>query len=97
MKISIDYDETYTRDPVFWNGFIQNALDCGHEVYCVSARDVRHMDDVEFTVGRLIGAKNCIGTSMQPKREFMWREKDIYIDVWIDDQPEMIVQSLEIY
>jgi hypothetical protein len=91
MKIALDYDDTYTRDPLLWNWFCQQALDRGHEVWCVSARDQNDMDDPIMTVGRVIGADKCVGTAMNPKRTFMWKEKDVYIDVWIDDSPEYIV------
>ena len=33
MNISIDYDDTYTKDPLMWNWFAQQALDRGHKVY----------------------------------------------------------------
>ena len=91
MRIALDYDDTYTRDPLMWNWFCQQALDRGHEVWCVSARDQNDMDDPIMTVGRVIGADKCVGTAMKPKRTYMWKEKDVYIDVWIDDSPEYIV------
>lgn len=91
MKISIDYDDTYTRDPKLWDQFATNAISRGHQVYCVSARGTQHMDEPKRSIGQIIGPENCFGTGLQPKREFMWRVHNIYIDVWIDDQPEMIV------
>jgi len=36
MKLSIDYDDTYTKDPILWDLFAQNAITRGHTVYCVS-------------------------------------------------------------
>jgi hypothetical protein len=93
MKISIDYDDTYTKDPLLWNWFAQQALDRGHKVYCVSARGAQHMDDPKMTIGQIIGPDNCFGTGLRPKRHFMWHVHGIYIDVWIDDQPEMIIDD----
>lgn len=93
MKISIDYDDTYTKDPLLWNWFAQQALDRGHQVYCVSARGEQHMDDPKMTIGRIIGVENCFGTGLQQKRQFMWKKHGIYIDVWIDDMPEYIVDK----
>lgn len=92
MKISIDYDDTYTRDPLLWNWFAQQALDRGHQVYCVSARSVRDMDEPKMTIGRVIGPENCFGTNLKPKKVFMLDAHRIKIDVWIDDTPEMIVE-----
>jgi len=90
MILSLDYDDTYTRDPVFWNNFVEAALARGHTVYCVTARSERHLDDVEFTLGRLIGSDHIIGTNGEPKRRTV-SNMDIMVDVWIDDSPEMIV------
>ena len=95
MRISIDYDDTYTKDPLMWNWFAKSALDRGHEVYCVSARGWQHMDDPKNTIGRIIGADNCFGTGMKPKKEYMWEAHKINIDVWIDDMPEMIVNHVD--
>lgn len=91
MNISIDYDDTYTKDPLMWNWFAQQALERGHKVYCVSARGVQHMDEPKQTIGRIIGAENCFGTNLVPKRDYMMTFRKIHIDVWIDDLPEMIV------
>ncbi len=93
MKISIDYDDTYTRDPAFWDNFARAALAKGHKVYCVSARGTQHMDEPKRSIGQIIGPDNCFGTGLRPKRHFMWHVHGIYIDVWIDDQPEMIVDQ----
>lgn len=88
MILSIDYDDTYTRDPVMWNLFLEIALERGHKVYCVSARHGgAAMDDPKQTVGRVIGAENCFGTNGDAKQHFMFREHGIWIDVWIDDLP----------
>ena len=90
MIVAIDYDDTYTRDPIAWNYVCELFMERGHTVYCVTARNKRHMDEVEFTIGRLIGASNCIPTDGNPKRSFVY-DIDIIPDVWIDDAPESIV------
>lgn len=92
MKLALDYDDTYTKDPLLWNWFAKEAIDRGHQVYCVSARSEQHMDDPKMTIGRVIGAENCFGTGHCPKRHFMRDVHRIKIDVWIDDMPEMIVE-----
>jgi hypothetical protein len=93
MKIALDYDDTYTKDPLMWNWFAQQALERGHQVYCVSARGTQHMDGPKMTTGRVIGPENCFGTNLLPKKTFMMNNHKIKIDVWIDDTPEMIVES----
>lgn len=93
MNISIDYDDTYTKDPLLWNWFAKEAMNRGHYVCCVSARAAQHMDDPKATIGRIIGAENCFGTGLQPKRRFMKINHSIKIDVWVDDMPEYIVDD----
>lgn len=92
MIISIDFDDTYTKDPKLWDRFASDAIFRGHKVYCVSARSIQDMDEPKRTIGLIVGPENCIGTNLQPKREFMWKLMKIKVDVWIDDMPEMIVE-----
>lgn len=91
MRVAIDYDETYTRLPALWDAFCQSVLDAGGEVFCVSARSDQQMLETHHTIGRVIGAENCIGTNGQPKRDYMYSKCDQVIDVWIDDNPDSIV------
>lgn len=97
MILSIDYDDTYTRDPLFWNWVVQEALDRGHEVWCVSARHNDHpMDEPRQTIGRVIGAEKCVGTNGKPKRDHLFKEHNVYADVWIDDMPDTVVTGHDI-
>ena len=91
MILSIDFDETYTRDPDLWDRFLADAVRNGHRVFCVSARHERQMGQVRDTIGRLIGPDACFGTGGAPKRRFMAEMVDTYVDVWIDDAPESII------
>jgi len=93
MIVSLDYDDTYTRDPELWNQVVTLMKSRGHTVYVVSARYDRQMDEVYNSVGSIIGRGNCYSTNMQQKREYMAKEYGIFIDVWIDDMPEMIVEK----
>lgn len=47
MIISVDYDETYTRDKILWDSFIKQAKMRGHTVLCVTARCELYGDGVE--------------------------------------------------
>lgn len=38
MRIAIDYDNTYTRDPEFWDQMIDYGNSRGHEFICVTMR-----------------------------------------------------------
>ena len=94
MNLSLDFDDTYTRDPSFWNEFIRNANDRGHTVYVVTARTPEQGAEVLNSVGKIVGKDLCFFTSMQGKRKFMQANK-IRIDVWIDDMPDMIVSGID--
>jgi hypothetical protein len=92
MILAIDFDETYTRDPQLWDGFVSAAMAKGHRIFCVSARHERQMGEVRDTIGRLIGVESCFGTGGAPKRRFMAEIADTHVDVWIDDAPESVVE-----
>ena len=82
MKISLDYDDTYTKDPLFWNRFISLCTGSGHEVMIVTYRDeglpINHELDIPVFY-----------TAYKSKRKFM-ENAGHPIDVWIDDSPETI-------
>lgn len=94
MNISIDFDDTYTRDPQMWDNFIRLAQMSGHNVYCVTARSWREDEQVLGTVGKVVGRENCHFTALQGKKAYM-NAKGIIIHVWIDDMPDMIVRGIE--
>lgn len=82
MRIALDYDGTYTRDPEFWDKFIVAAVVAGHQVVCVTQR---------FPEERAAIGCPVIFTSRQtPKAKFVL---DQMPDVWIDDQPQRIFNA----
>lgn len=96
MILSIDYDDTYTRDPLFFNWIAQEAIDRGHDVWCVSARHQSHMIEAEDTIGRVIGSDKCLGTNGKAKRDTLFKERGVYADVWIDDMPDTVINGYDI-
>ena len=90
MNIALDFDNTYTKDPILWNIFIQDAIVRGHFVYCVTKRSFENSMDVYTSIGPRIGESRCHFTSMQSKKKYM-DDRGIKIDVWIDDMPDKIV------
>lgn len=96
MNISIDYDDTYTRDPELWDAFIRSAQARGHDVYCVTARSAEYRDErqaVLETIGRIIGQDHCVFTGGLAKRPYC-EANGIHIQVWIDDMPEAIPMGM---
>lgn len=81
MKIALDYDETYTKDPVLWGYFIDHAVQRGHEVMVVTFRAPElEIEDMGIPV---------YYTSYRAKRKYM-ESQGVRIDIWIDDSPETI-------
>lgn len=86
---SLDYDQTYTRDPKMWDSFITLALGQGHTLYVVT---MRYDIPVEADVVREALASKVHGiyfTGRKAKQSFMYQQ-GISIDVWVDDQPAFV-------
>jgi len=98
MNISLDFDDTYTRDPEMWNHFIELAQQSGHTVYCVTAREPNkiNQEEVYDSVGQLVGKDNCYFTDSRAKAKYMSRQ-GIQIDVWIDDLPSNVDHSKKLF
>jgi len=88
MIFALDFDDTFTRDPVLFLSFVRLARSRGHTVYCVTMRNDDELDDVRDTLGLFVDA--IINTSRQYKCAFL-ANRSIKIDVWIDDNPLFII------
>jgi len=95
MNLALDYDDTYTRDPIFWDLMIDLAQSRGHKVYCVTARSDSHSDEVYDALGRSLGNDAILFTSGVAKRSYAYSQ-GINIDVWIDDNPNMITTGIKV-
>lgn len=93
MIFSLDFDDTYTKDPEFWHQFVKLCHARGHIVYCVTFRFPHELANVWASIGQLIGEHMVVATSHQSKRVHMER-LNIQVDVWIDDLPELIVDPV---
>lgn len=85
MRIALDYDDTYTKDPTLWDNFVTKAKYNGHQISFVTYRYPYETKGIVDAAKRL--ALNIVFTSRQPKRRFF------NADVWIDDMPECIVDT----
>ena len=83
MLISLDYDYTYTRDPAFWDLFITNTIQAGHQVVCVSMR---------FPHEPIRMPCEVIYTGRKAKRPYSL-SIGLLVDIWIDDSPEFILAN----
>jgi hypothetical protein len=93
MRIALDYDNTYTADPLFWNGFIKDAWARGHEVRIVTVRDERH--DRTAPLIELERRVQIIYTRGVAKQHFCTHVADDgwVPEVWIDDSPRSILEN----
>ena len=87
MVIGLDYDETYTRDPRFWDMVISAAKHREHTVYCVTMRSAAECDEVERDLGDKVDG--IFGTNRMAKEKYMFQQGYL-VDVWIDDTPYFI-------
>lgn len=92
MKIALDFDDTYTLDPDFWNTFIALAESLGHEVRIVTARDDRFdRTRALVEIEKLVRVIYCRGVA---KRWYVTHFGDGFTpDIWIDDNPESILEN----
>jgi len=95
MNIALDYDDTYTRDPEFWNRFINMCWVKGHYVcICTCRGDNEHERIKLVESGDIITDRVPVFyTDGQAKREYMTRVGGILIHVWIDDMPDLILEG----
>jgi hydroxymethylpyrimidine pyrophosphatase-like HAD family hydrolase len=91
MNIALDFDDTYTRDPKFWDEFILIAKERGHDVRIVTFRMRRMTDPALDYLATIIPV---IFTEYTKKRKFT-NSIGWMVDIWIDDSPEFIVGDLE--
>lgn len=94
MRISLDYDDTYTRDPSTWDKIIALLKEAGHEVLVVTARKDVHREEVEHSLCYRVHTTDIYNTNLKAKKEYM-DNLGIIIDVWIDDNPSAIVYDYE--
>jgi hypothetical protein len=88
MIVSLDYDNTFTADPVAWR-FVVAALNArGHAVICVTARNETPTNR-EVLKHELPNGVQVVFAGEQPK-EVAAIKHGYLVDVWIDDRPDRI-------
>jgi hypothetical protein len=91
MNISLDFDDTYTRDPLLWDNFISSARQHGHRVYVVTMRYKEEGDDVVKYLQENVDM--IIFTGRLAKKPYL-DNMHIHIDVWIDDNPFAVYNDM---
>ncbi len=86
MLIAIDYDDTFTADPMVWRKVITILQMSGHEVICVSSRFDTFENKREIVAATGLKVVLC---GHNAKIDIV-RKAGLLVDIWIDDQPYMI-------
>lgn len=94
LIISLDYDDTFTKDPKLWRSFASAARQRGHRVVvCTMRYEGQESVPVIESLGDIVPSEDFYFTSRQLKREFM-EARGVQVDIWIDDKPEYIVAGV---
>ena len=91
MNIAIDYDGTYSADPFLFNAFIGLARHQGHQCFIVTGR--KESEAPSAQAGEIIAGIRVICCNGELKEKACMK-RGIKIDVWIDDAPRFIQESL---
>ncbi len=89
MLIALDYDQTYTRDPDFWDIVISAGRARGHEFVCVTQRPHPPGSTRSERVPPIPVV--CAGEEF---KEDAARRAGYRVHVWIDDMPSTINQPI---
>jgi hypothetical protein len=85
MQIALDFDETYTADPMLWASFVTKCKVRGHTVTFVTYRpDNGDNSDIEYEAECL--HIDIVYTGGRQKQHVF------EADIWIDDSPATIVR-----
>ena len=90
MIIAIDFDNTWTADPELWRQFVFTARNRGHNCIIATNRSKWSEDMDKYNLGSGIVIIYCGGEY----KEVACLKAGWKVDVWIDDSPRMIQQSL---
>jgi hypothetical protein len=93
LVFALDFDCTFTADIEFWRLFVHLCVVRGHRVWVLTARhdtpeNHAQLDDV-IGAQTLTLISGTIFSNHKPKRAVA-EERDIKIDIWIDDLPEFV-------
>lgn len=92
LSIALDYDNTYSADPEFWNMVITMAQTFGHDIRAVTARDIDQ--DRTQPLVELESRLQVIYTSGIAKEFFCTHFANGFVpDIWIDDKPESVLAN----
>lgn len=91
MQIALDYDGTVTEDPEGWADVVGLLRQRGHQIVIVTFRKPEEETaDLRWFAG--VNLLPILFTARNPKKAWC-EERGIKIDVWIDDEPSLIINK----
>lgn len=89
--VSIDFDETFTTDPIAWLKVIDILKKSGFNVICCTARfPHEYPEDLEILERNGI---EIYFASRNSKKEYL-ESKGVNVDIWIDDNPFSVLNNI---
>jgi hypothetical protein len=92
MIISLDYDDTFTKDPDAWLEVANTLRAAGHTIYGITMRYPE--ETVGMSKKYLDACDKIFFTSRKAKWQYL-TERGLDVDVWIDDSPHYILRSAQ--
>jgi len=94
LTIAVDFDDTFTADPVLWSKFVQHAKQLGHNPIVVTARrnTAENMDLINEQLSHFDCHMRIYFSNLGSKVECM-EKRGINVDIWIDDAPYALVHG----
>lgn len=87
MLIGVDWDDTFTADPVLFQHLVELAVSRGHRVWIITWRDE------DWPIERVpSGVERVLYCGLRAKAEVV-AETGEEVDVWIDDTPFAILNG----
>ena len=93
LCIALDYHNTYSADPKFWDTFIYMCWMRKWDVYCVTHHTGQKQNDALMdSIGKILPPDMIIFTEGKAKMDYC-KDHGIDIDIWIDNNPIHIVED----
>lgn len=96
VKVALDFDDTYTKDPSTWQALVSKMKESGWEVRFVTFRDDfggYNNHDIVAAAGAM--ELEIIYTAGKQKKPFC-AMVGFEPDFWIDDMPHIIPSAVEL-
>jgi len=93
LVIALDYHNTYSADPKFWDTFIYMCWMRKIDVYCVTHHTGKKQNDKLLdSIGKILDKDHIIFTMGKAKEDYC-KSIGLDIDIWIDNNPIHIIED----